>query len=66
MVEWIEKNIMKKLLDGWMDRKNRRMVGWIQKCMDRKKNGWMDGWLKQIDGWLELKQKYEINRWMDE
>ena len=28
MVEWMEKN-MKKQLDGWMDRKNRKMVGWI-------------------------------------
>ena len=28
MVEWIEKKYEKKL-DGWMDRKNRMMVGWI-------------------------------------
>ena len=45
---------MKKQLDGWMDRENRRMAGWIIKIfMDRKKNGW----IKQIDGWLEGKKK---------
>ena len=29
MVEWIEEKNMKTQLDGWIDRKNRRMAGWI-------------------------------------
>ena len=59
-LEWIEKKYEKKM-DGWMDRKNGWLDGWMDDTkmvwMDRKK---MDGWMdkKQMDGWMEK------NRWM--
>ena len=41
------KTLMKKQLDGWMDRKNRRMVGWTGKM-----EGWLDGY-KNV--WIDRK-----------
>ena len=34
---------MKK--NGWMDKKNRWMVGWIEKIYEKKI--WMVGWIKK-------------------
>ena len=52
------KKYVKTQLDGWIDRKNKRMAGWKKKMYGSKEKQ-MDGWIKQIDGWLEGKQKYE-------
>ena len=69
MVGWIGKQYEKKQMNGWMGRKkNRRMVGWIEKK-------WMDGQKKQIDGlmdknrwmvgWIENQIYEKIDGWMD-
>ena len=42
-------------IDGWMDNKNRQMVGWTGK---KQKDGWMD--IKMV-GWMD-----KTNRWMVE
>ena len=54
-------------MDGWMDKKMKKMVGWmVDGWMDRKKkkkiekkwmvgwikNRWMVGWIKKY-GWLD-------------
>ena len=49
--------IMKKQMDGWMDRT--KMVGWKQSdgygWKQKQIDGWMDGWIeKNIDGWLDV------------
>ena len=46
-----KKRIMKKQLDGWMDRKNRRMVRWIGK--NRWIQKWKIGWIEKMDGWMD-------------
>ena len=35
-----------KQMDGWMDKTNRWMVGWIEKKI---KNRWMVGWTGKIE-----------------
>ena len=48
---WMDTNIdeqldgQKKQMDGWVYRKHRRMVGWMN-----RKNGWLNG--QKIDEWL--------------
>ena len=39
-----KKKYMKTQLDGWIDRKNRRMAGWMNRKnqMDTKMEEWMD------------------------
>ena len=41
---WIEEKNMKTQLDGWIDRKNRRMAGWMNRKnqMDTKMEDQMD------------------------
>ena len=46
MVGLIEKK-MKKKMDDWMDRKNRWMVGWIEK-IDENIDGWLVGRITKI------------------
>ena len=41
-------------------KKNRWMVGWIEKYM--KKYGWLDK--KYMDGWMDKKMK-KIDGWLD-
>ena len=53
MVEWIEKIYDKKQMDGWMDRKKKKIYGWL----DGQKKRWMVGWIEKIYekkyGWLD-------------
>ena len=52
-----------KKMDGWMDKKNRWMVGWDGwKKKIIKIDGWLDGWLKKMKtiwmdgGWIWKKK----------
>ena len=56
MVGWLRK-YMEKNTDGWMDKKNRWMVGWMDR--EKKMDGWMDKKIyeKNMDGWMD-KKKY--------
>ena len=41
-------------MDGWMDRKKRWMVGWIEKIYEKYMDGWMDKKITENKyGWLE-------------
>ena len=51
MVGWMDRN--KIIEKNWMDRKNRRMVGWIFKMYGSKNK------IKKMDGWMD-----KTNRWM--
>ena len=54
---------MKKMTDGWMDKKYMKkiwMVGWIKKW--KKIDGW---WMdRKKDVWLDGSKKYMKKRWM--
>ena len=56
-------------MDGWKDKKNRWMVGWL-KIYEKNMDGWMDKKIyeKNMDGWMEKKIKKQMdgqkNRWM--
>ena len=56
-----------KKMDGWMDKKNRWMVDWIEKMFE--KNRWMVGQTgknRRIEGWLEGYGQEKMNDgWMD-
>ena len=45
--------ILKKQMDGQMDRKNRWMVGWIENNKWIQK--WNNGWIEKMDGWMDKK-----------
>ena len=60
---------MKIQLDGWMESKNRRMVGWIEKIdrykngrLDGYTNGWQHGYKKQMNSWMDMQK---IEGWLD-
>ena len=57
-----------KNMDGWMDKKNRWMVGWmdrkkIERWLDGYKNGWMVRWIHYFNVWIE---QIQVNSWKDE
>ena len=53
---WEENTNMNKQMDGWMDRKNRWTVGWIEKnrCIKNELQDGQKKWMeKQMDGQKE-------------
>ena len=56
---------MDRKIDEWMDRKNRWMVGWIEKndgWMVREIT-WMVAWIENKDGWMD--NIYIYGWWVD-
>ena len=52
------------MVDGQKRRKNRWMVGWMDKKIYEKMDGWMDK--KQMDGWMDRKKKKKkMDGWKD-